>query len=101
MQKWEYTQVTYLFNGHNNTGKVVIVHMTLTGKTSKNQEHANINGAIAQLGLEGWEMISVTETFFNGETVTIYYFKRAITTPASQRRANQPLRRYEQSIFPG
>ena len=83
MQKWEYTQVTYLFNTHNNTGKVGIVHMTVTGKTLKNQEPANINGAIAQLGLEGWEMISVTETIFHDGTATIYYFKRAITMPSS------------------
>jgi len=82
MQKWEYTQVIQIFNSYKNTREVLIVHMTVTGKTSKNQEIANINGTIAQLGFEGWEMISVTETLFvNGEIVTIYYFKRAITTP--------------------
>lgn len=82
MQKWEYAQITFLFQSASNTATVDTVYMTATGQTLKNHEPPNINSAIAQLGLEGWEMINATETLFHNGTTTIYYFKRAITKPS-------------------
>ena len=86
MMKWEYAKVVRTF--HNGKPKNWIEVMRQKERLPVGEESSDISKAMAQLGLEGWELVTLIKSDEVVETLdpthaiqvkaTEYYFKRPL-----------------------
>ena len=88
MQKWEYCSVQISWFGQNPTMKASWRHCATTGskggELSREKKMSDKDAwdaayrLIAQLGLEGWEMIGISNYGFTYERIDTHWFKRPL-----------------------
>jgi hypothetical protein len=78
--KWEYCELRQdIAQGVMHRQYIVFCH---AGEPGQEVTVTNRENAIAQLGLEGWEMISTSGSFMHDSSGFRIFFKRPISDPA-------------------
>ena len=78
-QLWEYCEIRQeIAQGVMHRQYILFYH---TGEPSEEVSFTNRDNAIAQLGLEGWEMVGTSGSFMHDSSGFRIFFKRPILRP--------------------